>query len=588
MLTRLPLRPDPPRVLLILAVNAPADGDDRREQLEDVLTIEGVELQVQLVGSSTGELRDPRGYGAVVLDGDPGPSASAAWLAELQGAVEGGTSVLAIVGSRTAPSPTPGSSRGSSLFWEWLGIRVIDEKPSGEWFTKVALAKVGLTERVPGEFPIVDRPSILEATRGDAVPVLQVNIAFTDETVMFERRLGEGRLIVSGLGNERAALSHPELKTLLRRALVGARELMQRDRSIGFAVLGYGPYGGMGLYHGLAASATPGLEMIAACDFDPARRKAAQEEFPGLRPYAGVTELTADDDVEVVVVATPPSTHFELAANLLGAGKHVALEKPMCLTLAEAGELIGLARASNLVLTVHQSRRWDPDFLAVRRAIDQGLVGEIFNVETFVGGFEHPCRAWHSEVAISGGAVYDWGSHHLDWILQLMGGFPSSLQAHGHKRVWRDITNLDQVRVRLTWQDGREAEFMQSDIAAIRRPKFFVQGTRGTIAGHYRPLQFERLEPGVGYVGEQSHHAEAPVNLMLARYEAGYGVTEMLLPPVPADRYGFHRNLADHLTLGEPLAVTPESSRDVVALLEAAQRSTDEGNVHVALSPPVE
>ncbi|MGO9196491.1 MAG: Gfo/Idh/MocA family protein [Acidimicrobiales bacterium] len=584
MATPLPLRPDPPRILLIAAGQQdPGDGARRHEQLEGLLSSDGVEVRTRLVLSDQDELPDPRAFGAVVVDGEPGSSATPEWLADLHAAVESGTSVLAI--ARPVTHTASGPSR-SPLF-DWLGVRVIDEQPAGEWFAKVAFGKSGgLTERVAGEFAIVDRLACLEPTRGDTVPVLEVSIGFRDRTVMLERRLGHGRIIVSGLGNDRSALSHHELATLLRRALVPALELTHRDRSIGFAVLGYGPYGGMGLYHGLAANATPGLEMIAACDSDPARRKAAEEEFPGLRPYAGVAELSADEDVEVVVVATPPSTHFELARSLLGAGKHVALEKPMCLALAEADELLALARASNLVLTVHQSRRWDPDFLAVRRAVDQGLVGEIFNVETFVGGFEHPCRAWHSEVTISGGAVYDWGSHHLDWILQLMGGFPRSLAAHGHKRVWRDVTNLDQVRVRLTWPDGREAEFMQSDIAAVRRPKFYVQGTEGTIAGHYRPLLFERLEPGVGYIGEQSHHAEAPVQLTLARYEPGYGVTEMILPPASADRYGFHRNLADHLTLGEPLAVTPESSRDVVALLEAAQRSTDQGNVPVTLGPP--
>ncbi|HET9092268.1 MAG TPA: Gfo/Idh/MocA family oxidoreductase, partial [Acidimicrobiales bacterium] len=410
------------------------------------------------------------------------------------------------------------------------------------------------------------------------------SIGFAERTVIGTRRVGAGGITVSGLGRHAGSLGHEELRAALRRALVPPSALGGRNGSLGFAVVGYGPYGGMGLYHGLAASATPGLEMIAACDSDPSRRKAAEEEFPGLRPCASVDELAGDDDVDVAMVATPPSTHFELARQLLEAGKHVALEKPMCLTLDEADRLIGLAASNGLALTVHQSRRWDPDFLALRRAVGKGLIGQLFNVETFVGGFEHPCRAWHSEVAVSGGAVYDWGSHHLDWILQLMGDFPERLVAHGHKRVWRDVTNLDQVRVRLTWSDGREAEFLQSDVSAIRRPKFFLQGTEGTIAGHYRPLRFEHIEPGVGYVAEDSHHAEAPVALTLARYEPGYGLTETRLPPAPADRYGFHRNLADHLLLNEPLAVTPESARDVVALLEAATRSTDEGNVPVVLA----
>jgi predicted dehydrogenase len=217
--------------------------------------------------------------------------------------------------------------------------------------------------------------------------------------------------------------------------------------------------------------------------------------------------------------------------------------------------------------------------VAIRRAVDTGLLGEVFNVETFVGGYAHPCRTWHSDTAASGGAGYDWGSHHIDWMLQLLGGIPRQVQAHGHKRVWHDVTNVDQLRVRMTWTDGREAEFFQSDIAAVRRPKFYVQGTAGTLVGHYRELTFERVEPGRGYVAEPAHHAEAPAELRFARYESGYGLIETRLPPAPETPFAFHRNLADHLQLGEPLAVTPESVRRVVAVLEAARESGDQGGL---------
>ena len=571
------LRPDPPRALVLTADRSRCEPLRHLVPGSTAVTTEVLDPRSEV---STESLPDPVGFGAVIVDGSSGSHLSTTWIERLATAARSGTSVLSFV---TSPEDA------GTAWAQWLGIGTLVPQPSAEWYAKVGpRISHGLTDRVPAEFSIVDRPVVVEPTRDDDVPVLNVSIAFTDRVVMFERRIGTGHVVVSGLGTEAPALAHPELSTLLRRSLVPVGALSHRSREVGLAVLGYGPYGGMGLYHGLAADATPGLEMIAACDFDPARRKAAEEEFPGLRPYGTVTELANDDDVEIVVVATPPSTHFELARDLLAAGKHVALEKPMCLTVREADELLTRARAEGLVLTVHQSRRWDPDFLAIRRAVDSGMLGELFSVETFVGGFEHPCRAWHSEVAVSGGAVYDWGSHHLDWILLLMGGFPDRLVAHGHKRVWRDVTNLDQVRVHLTWADGREAEFVQSDVAAIRRPKFYVQGTRGTVGGHYRPIRVERVDPGVGYVGEELHHAEAPVELTLARYEPGYGLTETRLPPVPAERYPFHRNLADHLIFGEPLAVTPESARDVVALLEAAQRSTDEGDVPITLSRPAD
>ncbi len=296
-----------------------------------------------------------------------------------------------------------------------------------------------------------------------------------------------------------------------------------------------------------------------------------------MRSYASASELVTDDDVEVAFVAAPPALHASLTLDLLRAGKHVVCEKPLCLTVAEADQIIRTAAASDRVLTVYQNRRWDPDFVAVRRAVETGLLGDVFNVETFVGGFEHPCRTWHSDTAVSGGAGYDWGSHHVDWVLLLLGGAPRVVQAHGHKRVWHDVTNVDQLRVRMTWGDGREAEFFQSDIAAVRRPKFYVQGTAGTLVGRYRMVTFEHIEPGRGYVAREAHHAEAPAELLLARYESGYGISETRLPPAAGHPFAFHRNLADHLHLGEPLAVTPASVRRVIAVLEAAQRSSHDG-----------
>jgi predicted dehydrogenase len=293
--------------------------------------------------------------------------------------------------------------------------------------------------------------------------------------------------------------------------------------------------------------------------------------------------LAADDDVAIAVVATPPVHHADVVRALLRAGKHVVVEKPMCLRREDADDLVRLAADCARVLTVHQSRRWDADWLALRRVVAGGLIGDVFDIETFVGGFEHPCRAWHSEESVSGGAIYDWGSHHVDWIIQLYGEPPARLLCTSHTRVWHDTTNADQITLWMQWRDGREATFRQSDIAAIRRPKFYVQGTTGTLAGDYRPVVTESVEPGRGYRAAVSHHAEAPVDLRVVRYEGVGQTTEMLVRPDPHPGWGFHRNLADHLLLGEPLAVRPEESRDVVAVLEAAHLSAVAGGELVVL-----
>lgn len=500
-------------------------------------------------------------HDAIVVDG-PQPARSLESLAALRAAVERGASLVAIGG---APAERDG-------FWaDLLGVIAGPEPPAGEYYARVTAAHSHISDRVTREFAVVDGfvPLIPLA---DGKVVVDVSVALRDLAAVVETQRGAGRVVVCGLGNTDNALRTPDLVQLLARSL--RPDLHCCGRNIGVGIVGYGPLGGMGYYHGMGVTSTQGLELVAVVDPNVERRKAAETDFPGVRAYASVSELVSDEDVEIAFVATPPAHHVALTLTLLRAGKHVACEKPLCLTVAEADQITAAAAASLRMVTVHQNRRWDPDFVAVRRAVVVGLLGEVFNVETFVGGFAHPCRTWHSDTAVSGGAGYDWGSHHVDWVLQLLDGMPRLVQAHGHKRVWHDVTNHDQLRVRMTWADGREAEFLQSDIAAVRRPKFYVQGTAGTLVGRYRTVTLEHIEPGRGYVAREAHHAEAPAELLLARYESGYGLSETRLPSAIDQPYAFHRNLADHLHLGEPLAVTSASVRRVIAVLEAAQRSS--------------
>ncbi len=549
-----------------ILVLSPRLTESRRATLR-ALT-EGLgELQVLGAGDLAPAVSE---HDAIIVDG-PQPARPRAFLGAIRSAVERGAALVAI---GAAPAERDG-------FWaDLLGVIAGPEPPPGEYYARVTDAHSHISARVPREFAVVDGfvPLIPLA---DGQVIVDVSVALHDLAAVVETSRGAGRVVACGLGNSDTALRTPEIVQLLARAL--RPDLHCCGRNIGVGIVGYGPLGGMGYHHGLGVTRTDGLELVAVVDPNVERRKAAETDFPGVRAYASVSDLVNDDDVEVALVATPPAHHVTLTLALLRAGKHVACEKPLCLTVAEADQIIGTATASRRMLTVHQNRRWDPDFVALRRAVNAGLLGEIFNVETFVGGYAHPCRTWHSDTAVSGGAGYDWGSHHVDWVLQLLGGVPRLVQAHGHKRVWHDVTNHDQIRVRMTWSDGREAEFLQSDIAAVRRPKFYVQGTAGTLVGTYRTITLEAIEPGRGYVATQAHHAEAPAELVLARYESGYGISETRLPPALEQPYAFHRNLADHLHLGEPLAVTPESVRRVIAVLEAAQRSSTRGGAAVAL-----
>jgi len=453
------------------------------------------------------------------------------------------------------------------------GVAVASDLPSTEWF--VTLADDTAASRLDGEVPITTRLRTLAPIDGGIEVAATTSVRFVHHPTITVRRVGAGRIVTTGIADLDALGRHRTLAPFIGRLL--APPTTARTTDFGVGVVGYGPFGAMGYLHGLAATETDGLALVAAADSVSDRLMAARADFPDLVAHDSADSLANDSAVDIAIIATPPVLHAELALALLRAGKHVVIEKPMCLRRADADLIIATAAEHDRVVTVHQSRRWDRDWLALRHVIDRGEIGEVFNTETFVGGFEHPCRAWHSEESISGGAIYDWGSHHIDWILQLYGSSPARVLCSAHTRVWHDTTNADQLSLWMQWDDGREATFRQSDVCAIRRPKFHVEGTRGTIEGHYEPLVADRIVPGRGHVADVSHHAEAPVDLTVATYDDVLGVRTSTAAPAPSPGWGFHRNLADHLLLGEPLAVRPEESRDVVAVLEAGHRSGAHG-----------
>ena len=459
------------------------------------------------------------------------------------------------------------------------GVAVAADLPRTEWF--VTLADAAAAARLDGEVPITTPLRLLAPIDGGISVAATTSVRFVHHPTVAVRCIGAGRIVTTGIADLAELRRHRTLAPFVARLLTAAAPVRVADLGVG--VVGYGPFGAMGYLHGLAATETDGLALVAAADSVGERLVAARTDFPDLVAHESAEALATDPAVDIAIIATPPVLHAELAVALLRAGKHVVIEKPMCLRSDDADEIIRTAREFDRVVTVHQSRRWDRDWLALRHVIDSGEIGDVFNAETFVGGFEHPCRAWHSETSVSGGAIYDWGSHHVDWILQLFGSPPARVLCSAHTRVWHDTTNADQLSLWMQWNDGREATFRQSDICAIRRPKFHVEGTAGAIEGHYRPVVTDRIVPGRGHVTDVSHHAEAPVELTVATYDPTLGLRTSTSAPAPHPGWAFHRNLTDHLLLGEALAVRPEESRDVVAVLEAGHRSGQNGGELIEL-----
>ncbi len=337
----------------------------------------------------------------------------------------------------------------------------------------------------------------------------------------------------------------------------------------GVGLLGYGA---IGAEH-VTGFRSAGFDVTAVCDRSEDRRRAACRTVPGVATFSKADELLGAPEVGLVAISTPPDSHASWAAAALSAGHHAVVEKPLALTAGEADRMLDAAEAAGLTLAVYQNRRFDPDFLALQRLVREGRLGRVFHIEAFVGGFAHPCNYWHSDESVSGGTAFDWGSHYLDQILALVPSGLAWVRGSAHKLRWHDVTNADQVGVEIRFDDGAEAHFLHSDLAAALKPKWYVLGTGGAAVAEWR---HERVlaRTAVGLLDEDRlAPADSPATVWVHHPDGSR--TQVATPDAGRGRY--HRELADRLALGEPLTADPGQSRDVVAVLEAAAVSAANG-----------
>jgi predicted dehydrogenase len=491
--------------------------------------------------------------------GDEEEQALAAW-------VRAGGGLVAAHGTLAAWARNP-------LIRELAGFAPGERSELAELVVRPAPHRV--TDRLEDEFFLLDEVFLgADQIPADANRMLTVPWRYSQQVAAFSRPVGEGRFVYVGLGGSPEAYASPAFLQFLQRSLrFGAGEGVGESGVVGVGLAGYGA---IARDHGRQLGEVQGLELRGVSDLSPARRAQAEADF-GVAAHAGVDRLFEDPAVEVVVVGTPPSTHAEIVLAALAAGKHVVCEKPFALHLPDVDRMLEAATVADRALTCYQSRRWDPDFVALRRTVESGAVGRPFHLESFIGGYGHPCSYWHSHEPISGGTIFDWGSHYFDWTLLLFPERVDTVSAVAQTLVWRDVTNADHVNVDLRFADGTEASFLHSDIAAALKPKWYLLATAGAVVGEWRAEAVVSRGTMDELVEDRLAPADAPARLTVLRPNGEGGVNEERLALPRRVRNGFYRNLADHLLQGEPLAVPPAESRRNVAVMEAAAQSIAQG-----------
>lgn len=300
-----------------------------------------------------------------------------------------------------------------------------------------------------------------------------------------------------------------------------------------------------------------------------------------VRNYA---EILHDPDIELIIVNTPDYLHFEMAMGALEAGKHIVVEKPFALRSDQADKIIALGRSKDLMVSVFQNRRWDGDFLTVKKVIDDGSLGRLVSFESHFDRFRNYVQeSWKEEKRLGAGTLYNLGSHMIDQALQLF-GMPEYLFAD--VRAQRTGSEVDDSFDIFMHYPQVKCLVRGSYLVKAPGPRYTLHGTHGSFLKYGLDPQEQALKegkvPGTGDWG-----SEDPSQFGLITSEFSGKDQQQHIPTLPGNYLSYYDNIYAHLRDGAPLLVTPEQARDVIRIIEAAYESAEKGkSVHFSQRYP--
>ncbi|GGF62336.1 oxidoreductase [Azorhizobium oxalatiphilum] len=333
------------------------------------------------------------------------------------------------------------------------------------------------------------------------------------------------------------------------------------DRKVRVGLVGYGFAGR--IFHAPLIRAVEGLDLVAVTSSDAFKVRA---DMPDVAVHATMDTMLAE--IDLVVVATPNDTHAPLARAALAAGKHVVIDKPFALDVAESRALIGAAEEKGLLLSVFHNRRWDSDYLSVKKAIEAGAIGRVAHFESRFERFHPEVRdRWRERGTLGSGLWFDLGPHLVDQALQLF-GLPD--------RVFADIANLRDGALTDDWAHavlhypGLRVVIQCGLLCAGGTQRFIIHGTGGSLLKTAADVQEAQLRNGL-HPGEGGWGQDPDA---LIRFDA-FGERHTT-PAVSGDQRQFYAGIAKTLLHGAAFNVRPIECLAVMAVIEAGFTSARE------------
>ena len=336
-------------------------------------------------------------------------------------------------------------------------------------------------------------------------------------------------------------------------------------------LVGYG-YAGK-TFHAPLISAVPELDLAAVASSDAAKVHA---DWPGVAVHATPAELIARDDLDLVVIATPNDTHHPLARAALLAGRHVVVDKPFTVALDDARDLVALARKRRRVLSVFHNRRWDGDFLTLRRLVADGALGRVVEMASRHDRFRPEVRQrWRESAGPGAGLWFDLGPHLLDQALQLFGR-PHAITLE--RDLTRDGALADDWSHASLRYDRLHVHLHAGMLVAASAPRFAVHGTLGSFVKEGLDAQEDALKAGTRptWPPQAGWGVDSGRAVRVTRAGDGSAVTEPVAM-APGVHMAYFAAIAAAIRNEAPNPVPAEEALDVMALIElgiasAAQR----------------